>query len=73
MSICYFIYFPFWFCGHNFGSDCASSWSLFTFYFVPQNTVAKSDGFNGDIFVIIMIPIALDTLHCLVHETCGSR
>ena len=40
--------------------------------FTVSHKIAVSDGFNDDIFVII-IPIALDTFHCLVHETYGSR
>ena len=33
LSFSYFSYFPFWFRGQDFGSGCASSWSLLTFYF----------------------------------------
>ena len=32
MFTCCFRYFPFWFQGQDFGSDCASSWLLLTFY-----------------------------------------
>ena len=28
--ICCFSYYPFWFRGHGFGSDCIISWSLLT-------------------------------------------
>ena len=31
LTICKFSHFPFWFRGPDFGSDCISSWSLFTF------------------------------------------
>ena len=33
VSLCIFGYYPFWFRGQDFGSDCTSSWSLLTFYF----------------------------------------
>ena len=32
LTICNFSYFPFWFCGLDLGSDCISSWSLYTLY-----------------------------------------
>ena len=31
---CNFSYFLLWFEGRDFGSDCISSWSLLTFFFV---------------------------------------
>ena len=35
---CNFVFFPFWFRGRDFGSDCTSFWSRFPFYFVYQKT-----------------------------------
>ena len=34
LFICKFCYFPIWFGGQNFGSDCTSSWSLLIFTFI---------------------------------------
>ena len=34
MFICNFGYFPFWFQGRDFGSNCIRPWSLFTFMFL---------------------------------------
>ena len=40
LSICYFGYFPFWFRGRDFGSDCSGFWSFLTFVFLDdENTV----------------------------------
>ena len=33
LTYCNFSYFPLWFSGRDFGSDCISSWSLLIFYF----------------------------------------
>ena len=57
LSSCCFGCFPFWFRGQDCGSDCASSWPLFTFYFTlssPLNvlvgTVCLYFLFNPAIF-----------------------
>ena len=33
LTICNISYFPFWFLGLDVGSDCFSSWSLYTSYY----------------------------------------
>ena len=41
MSICSFGYFPFWFRGRDFGSDCTSSCSLLACF--TSHNLARSD------------------------------
>ena len=38
LTFCNFDYFPFWFLGLDFGSDCFSSWSLHTFNFYTHHS-----------------------------------
>ena len=41
MTICNFSYFPLWFLGGEFGSDCNSSLSMLSFYFVFSVTAVS--------------------------------
>ena len=47
LTYCNLSYFRLWFLGRDFGSDCISSWSLITFYFLyKRKRLADSKPFE---------------------------